>query len=210
MKYSIILFLLSLSALSGFGQDYPFAKDFVDGTIVFKDSSTKTGQLKWFPQQTQKLRFRESEKGETVKYSPEEIAGFSVDTLRFVSLYKFDVYADEYALLGRTSTIKHTFGQVLDTGKFNIYFVSIVGVNAINNAVQTYPNFLFQNTQDTSLGLVAYPFAIRMKDKKYDKAKENLYLLFKDYPDIIQKIRDYKQQDDFFEVINMVKAVNGQ
>lgn len=210
MKYSIILLLLSLSTLLTCGQDYPFAKDFVNGTIIFKDSSQKTGQIKWFPQQTQKLRFRESEKGETVKYSPEEIAGFSADTFKFVSLYKFDVYADDYALRGKTSTIKHTFGQLLDTGKFNIYFVSIVGVNAINNSIQTYPNFLFENTQDTSLGLVAYPFAIRMKDKKYENAKANLYVVFKDYPAIVQKIRDFRQQDDFFEVINMVKVVNRQ
>jgi hypothetical protein len=54
----------------------------------------------------------------------------------------------------------------------------------------------------------AYPFAIRMKDKKYEKAKENLYIFFKDYPQIIEKIKNYKKQDDFFEIINLIKKAN--
>ena len=202
--------LFTLLTFSAFGQNYPFAKDYVNGTIMLKNSSQKTGQLKWFPHQNEKLKFRETEKGETVKYSPEEIAGFSADTLKFVSLYDFDAYSDNYALLGKTSNIKHTFGQLLDAGKFNIYFVLITGYNAISGAIQTYPNFLFQSTQNKSSGLVAYPFAIRMKDKKYDKAKENLNVLFKDYPDIVEKLKKYKQQDDFFEIINMVKVINRQ
>src|SRR6187402_2214242 len=119
----ITLLLFNLLTFSAFGQNYPFAKDFVRGAIIFKDSSQKTGQIKWFPHQNEKLKFRVTEIGEVVKYSPEEIAGFSADTLRFVSLYNFDVYSDNYALLGKTSSIKHTFGQLLDTGKFNIYLV---------------------------------------------------------------------------------------
>lgn len=209
MRQTALLFL-TLLTFSAFGQNYPFTKDFVNGTIVLKDSSQKTGQVKWFPHQNEKLKFRETGKRETVKYSPEEIVGFSADTLKFISLYNFNAYSDNYALLGKTSNIKHTFGQLLDAGKFNIYFVLITGYNAISGAIQTYPNFLFQNTKDNNFGLIAYPFAIRMKDKKYDKAKENLYIMFKDYPDIIEKLKSYKQQDDFFEIINMVKAVNRQ
>ena len=154
------------------------------------------------------MKFRETEKGETIKYSPEDIVGFSTDTFKFVSLLNFEAYADNYALLGKTSTIKHTFGQLLDKGKFNIYFVVITGYNAISGGIQTYPNFLFQNTRDTNFTLVAYPYAIRMKDKKYDKAKENLYVMFKDYPEIVEKLKSYKQQNDFFEIVNLIKAIN--
>ncbi len=204
------LLLLTLLTLSAFGQNYPFAKDFVKGAIIFKDSSHKAGQVKWFPHQNEKLKFIESEKAETTKYSPEEILGFSADTFKFVSLYNFNAYSDNYALLGKTSNIKHTFGQLPEAGKFRIYFVLITGYNAISGAIQTYPNFLFQNTQDNTAGLVAYPVAIRMKNKKYNKAKENLYILFKDYPDIIEKLKNYKQQDNFYEIINMVKETNGR
>jgi hypothetical protein len=204
------LLLLTFLTFSAFGQNYPFAKKFINGIIFFKDSFQKEGQVKWFPHQNEKLRFRETSKGEATKYSPEEIAGFTADTLNFASLYNFEAYSDNYALLGKTSNIKHTFGQLLDKGKFNIYFVLITGYNAIGGTIQTYPNFLFQNTQDNNSGLVAYPFAIRMKDNKYDNAKENLYVLFKDYPDIVEKLKSYRQQDDFFEIINMVKSINRQ
>ena len=47
-----------------------------------------------------------------------------------------------------------------------------------------------------------------MRDKKYEKAKEGLYTFFKDYPDIIEKIRSYKQQDNFFDIIELMKKSN--
>lgn len=207
MRQTLIL-LFSIMAFSASGQTYPFARDFVNGILIFRDSTQRAGQVKWFPSQNEKLKFRETEHGKTTKYSPEEIAGFSVDTLKFVSLYNFEVYSDNYALLGKPTNIRHSFGQLLDSGRFNIYFVIITGYNAIGGTSQNYPNFLFQDTQNNSLGLVAYPFEIRMRGKKYDKAKENLYIMFKDYPAIVEKLRNYKEQDDFFEIINMVKAIN--
>jgi len=206
----IIVLLFSLSGIAAFAQNYSFAKNFVPGSIILKDSSRKAGQVKWFPQQNERLRFRESEKAETIKYSPEEIAGFEVDSLRFASLHDFDAYAAGYALLGKTSHVKHTFGEIRGTGKFNIYFVLITDYNAVGGDNQVYPNFLFQSTQENNSRLVAYPVAIRMKNKKYDKAKEDLYTLFKDYPAIVEKLKNYQQQDDFSEIIDMVKAVNAQ
>lgn len=207
MKQTIFI-LLALLEFSAFGQNYPFAKNFAGGTVILNDFTRKTGQIKWFPHQNEKLKFRENERGETIKYSPEEIAGFMVDTFKFVSLLNFKVYADEYALLGKTSNLKHTFGQLLDTGRFTIYFVLIAGFNALSGSIQTYPNFLFQNARDSGAALIAYPFAIRMKDKKYENAKDDLYALFKDYPEVVEKLRVYKQQDDFFEIVDMVKAIN--
>ncbi|WP_153797589.1 hypothetical protein [Foetidibacter luteolus] len=205
-----LLILTALTFLTGYAysQSYPFVKDFVSGTIIFKDSSTKAGQIKWFPHQNEKLKFREHENAETIKYSPEEIAGFSADTLLFVSLYNFEAFSGNYPLLGKTTHIKHTFGELIDRGKFNIYLVVITGYDAIGGAIQIYPNFLFQNTQDSNSNPVAYPFAIRMRDKKYDKAKVGMQELFKDYPEIVEKINSYKQQDDFYEIINMVKMIN--
>ena len=204
----IVLFLFILLAFSSFAQSYPFMEDFVNGAVILKDSSSKSGQVKWFPSQDQKLKFRETEKGKTIKYSPEEVAGFTVDTFKFSSVSNFEAYAGDYTLLGKTSHIKHTFGQVLGTGKFNVYLVMILGYNAISGGMQTYPNFLFQNSRDSSLAPVAYPVAIRMKDKKYERAKEDLYILFKEYPAIVDKLKKYRQEDNFFEIINMVKAVN--
>jgi len=205
---SLLIILLSFLAMTVFGQDYPFAKTFVDGNIILKDSTQKAGQLKWFPHQNEKLRFKESGNSDTKKYSPGELLGFNVDTLKFVSLFDFEAFADNYALSGKLSKIKQTFGQLLDSGSYNIYLVLITGYNAISGSIQTYPNFLFEKKLDSGYQFAAYPFAIRMKDKKYENAKENLYIFFKDYSNIIDKVKFYNQQDDFFEIINLMKNSN--
>lgn len=207
MRYLIILILTFLT-LSVYGQDYPFARNFVNGTVILKDSSKLTGLIKWFPHQNDKLKFKESESAEIKKYSPEDIIEFTADTLKFVSLFDLEIYSESYALLGMTSKIKHTFGQLLDSGSFNIYFVLITGYDAISDAIRTYPNFYFEKKSDTGNTYAAYPFTVRMRDKKYEKAKENLYLFFKDYPQIIEKIKSYKKRDDFFEIIDLMKKVN--
>lgn len=126
-----ILLLLTFSMFSAFAQNYTFTKNFVNGVIIFKDSTQKSGQVKWFPHQNEKLKFRETEKGKALKYSPEDILGFTAGTVKFVSLYDFDAYADAY-------------------------------------------------------------------------------VLFKDYPAVIEKIKNYKQQDDFFDIVNAIKVVNRQ
>lgn len=207
MRY-LTFILLTFWTMSVSGQDYPFAKNFVNGTIILKDSTKLTGQLKWFPHQNEKLKFRENGNTDTKKYSPEDLIGFTTDTLMFLSLLDLEVYSDNYPLLGKTSKIKRTFGQLLDSGSYNIYFVLITGVDAISGAIQTYPNFYFEKKVDNNFIYAAYPFAIRMKDKKYEKAKENLYLFFKDYPQIIDKIKTYKKQDDFFEIVDLMKNTN--
>lgn len=207
MKHLIII-LLTFWTISVHGQDYPFARNFVSGIIILKDSTQRNGQVKWFPHQNEKLKFRESENDDTKKYSPEDLIGFKVDTLKFVSLFDLEVYADDYALLGKTTKIKHTFGQLLDSGSYNIYFVQITDYSPISGAIQKYSNFIFEKRAGNSYQFAAYPFLIRMKDKKYEKAKENLYVFFKDYPDIIEKIKSFRQPDDFFEIIKLMKGSN--
>jgi hypothetical protein len=208
MKQTLVV-LFSLLTFSSFAQDYKFDKDFVDGSIILKDSTLKAGQIKWDVNQTQRLRFRENGKTSIVKYSPEDIAGFIVGSQKFVSLIDFSVCADTYSLIGRLDKVKRTFGEVIDTGKFNIYLVYIIGVNAISNSILYYPNFLFQKTGSNATGLlVPYPFNIRMKEKKYENAKADLYALFKDYPNIVEAIKIHTKYEDFYDIVEMVKEVN--
>ena len=154
------------------------------------------------------MKFRENEKADTKKYSPEDLLGFTTDTLRFASLFNLEVYAANYALLGQTLKIKHTFGQLLDKGSFNIYLVLISDYNAIAGVAATYPNFIFERKLNGVYQYAAYPAATRMKERKYETAKENLYIFFKDYPDIIEKIKSYKRENTFLEVIELMKNYN--
>lgn len=174
--FIVLAFLLVCAMLNA--QTYSFSKDFKEGVVFLRDSSKKTGQLKWFPSQNEKLRFRQQEKGETQKYSPEEVFGFSVDTPMFASLQNLEVYAENYGLLGMTSKVKQTFGQIVDMGKINVYYVLVTGYNALGGVIQTYPNFVFEKVEDGQNMVVAYPFGIRMRDKKYEKAKVDLYAFF--------------------------------
>lgn len=200
--------LLCLTGLSASAQSYPFAKDFVKGTVILKDSSQKAGLVKWFPSQNEKLKFRETDQASVVKYAPEDIAGFRVDTLTLVSIPPFEAYAEEYPLLSKKSRIKHAFGQLLGGNKFTVCLVPIVGYNALAGSIQTYVNFVFVKKQGGETVCAAYPLAVRMRDKKYEKAKEDLYEFFNGYPEIIEKIKAYKQTDDFFDIVHLITAVN--
>jgi hypothetical protein len=207
MKLFLFLPLLCCSLIS-FEQNYSFTKNFVPGIITLKDSSQRSGQIKWFADQNEKLKFRENDNADTKKYMPEDLIGFATDTLKFRSLFNFEAYSTDFALLGKTTKIKQCFGQLLDSGKFNIYLVFISGYNALAGGIQTDLNFVFERKTDSANQYVAYPFAMRMKDKRYESAKENLYTFFKDYPAIIDKIKTYKQQDDFFAIVDLMKSLN--
>ncbi|MFY1045615.1 hypothetical protein [Chryseobacterium sp. GP-SGM7] len=207
MKYILGLSLL-LCTFFSYAQNYPFATEFVTGKVVLKDLSEQNGQIKWYPTQNDKLHFRTDEKAKPTKYNPSDIAGFSSENLKFVPLYNFKAYADNFALVGTPTKITETFGEVVSEGKFNIYFTSIRGYNALSRTLENYHNFVFQDANDPEKKLYAYPYMIRMKEKKYEKAKEDLYILFKDYPKIIEKIKAFKKEDDFSEVVKMIENLN--
>ncbi|MFN4365459.1 hypothetical protein [Chryseobacterium hispalense] len=204
--------LLSLvfifTAVFSYGQDYVFATEFASGKVILKDSSEISGQIKWYPSQNDKLRFRKNENENPIKYTPDDLISFSSGDMKFVPLHNFQAYADNYALIGTPTKIQNTFGQVISEGKFNIYLTSIRGYNAIARTPEDYLNFVFTDTSDPDKKLYAYPYMIRMKEKKYEKAKENLYGLFKDYPEIIEKIRAYKKENNFLEIIDMIDHIN--
>jgi hypothetical protein len=207
MKY-LFFISISLFSISVFGQHYPFAKEFVDGTIILKDSTIKKGQIKWFPHQNEKLRFRTNENSELVKYSPDELQGFYTDSLQFKSLFNLEMIGGSYPLLEKPTKVKHIFGEVLDTGKFNIYFITFSDVDLLSSSPAMYMNFLFEKKNDSISNYSAFPFIMRMKDKKYEKIKENLLAFFTDYPQALEKIKIYKKEDDFFEVVNFLKQLN--
>lgn len=152
------------------------------------------------------MKFRPDDEPETIKYSPSEILGFKTGKFIFKSLFNIDLYAENYPLLGKTSLLKQSFGQVVHQGKINIYFILYHGVDPISGAA-VFHNIVFEKVSDGRKEYAAYPTVMRMRDKKYEKAKENLYQFFSDYPEIIEKIKQYKQQNDFFEVVESVKQI---
>ena len=207
MKY-LILLCISVLTLSASAQNYPFANDFSIGSILLNDGTQKLGYIKWFPAQEEKLIFREDADGEKKKYKPEELHGFIVDTLKFISLSNFDVYAADYAFLGNTSHVKHSFGQLIDSGSFTIYLVLFRSYDALSGTIESYPNFLFERKTDSGFQYAAFPYDIRMTDKKYERAKENLFIFFRDYPEITERIKLYKRQDSFLDIIMSMKKIN--
>lgn len=204
----LTLFLLFFTINVNAQPTYPFARDFTNGKIFINDSTQITGQIKWLPHQNSKLQFRQNENAATDKYAPGEITSFSTDKLVFKALFDLDVYAESYPLIGKTTRIKHTFGEVLSTGIFNIYYVMVTGYNPVSGVAEIYPNIYFEKKVNNEYVYAAYPIGIRMKDKKYEKAKEQLYVFFKDYPGITDQIKLYKKQDDFFKIVATIAQQN--
>ena len=66
MKQLINLVFLFFS-LFFYAQNYPFATEFTSGKVILKDSSEISGQIKWYPSQNDKLRFKKNE-NENYKY----------------------------------------------------------------------------------------------------------------------------------------------
>ena len=212
-KIGFILFMAILmfsGVLSAQTQQpsYPFSRDFKPGLIFLNDGTQKSGLIKWFAAQEEKLVFRENEKAPKQKFPPEELAGFQVDSFRFRSISGFEVYGNDFALLGKMSAIKHTFGHLLNSGRVNTYLVYYSGYNALGGAIQSYPNFVFERKTDSGNIYVAYPVEMRMRDKKFEKVKENLLSFFWDYPEIVEKIKTLQQQSGLAEVLNQVKKLN--
>ena len=190
--------------LEATAQDFPFTRNFVSATIILKDSKQKTGFVKWNTNQNERLRFKSSINGDEVKYSPSDLPGFQVDTLKYKSLFDLEVYAENYPLLGKTSKLKQTFGQILHQGKINIYLTAYHGYEAMSGA-GIFLNIVFEKLSNGRKEYTSYPILMRMKDKKYEAAKDRLYSFFADYPLIVEKIKQYNQRQDFFEVISLIK-----
>jgi hypothetical protein len=186
---------------------YPFASNFTRGIIQFPDGSQKTGLIKWYPAQEEKLIFRENEKAPKQKFPPEELAGFQVDSLRFRSISEFKVYGNDFVLLGKMTKVSHTFGQLIDSGKVNSYLVYYSGYNALAGSPQSYLNILFEKKTDSGYVYAAFPVDMRMRDKKFEKVKDSLILFFSDYPAVAEKLKFLRQQDDFTDILNLLKKM---
>jgi hypothetical protein len=212
-KTAFFLFIVTL-LFSGtlFAQtqqpSYPFSRDFKPGRIFLNDGTQKSGLIKWFAAQEEKLLFRENEKAPKQKFPPEELAGFQVDSFRFHSISGFAVYGNDFALLGKMSEIKHTFGQWIDSGKVNAYLVYYSGYNALAGAAQSYLNIVFERKTDSGNIYAAYPVDLRMKDKKFERVKDNLQAFFSGYPEAAEKIKTLQQQNGVAEILNLVKNLH--
>ncbi|TGN24314.1 hypothetical protein [Empedobacter tilapiae] len=204
---TILLITLMISSLVINAQEYSFAKDFVTGKVTLNDLSELNGELKWTPSHDSDLKFRKTKDDKVTKYNPNEIIGFTVDKMSFVSLKNLIVCSDNYALIGQTTKIKESFAQVVSKGKFNIYLITLAGYNPISRAPEDYLNFIFQDATNEKNNLIAYSYLIRMKEKKYEKAKADLYILFKDYPEVIEKIKSFNKENSFLELIEMISKI---
>lgn len=189
-------------------QSYPFAKDFVPGTITMKDATQKKGLIKWFPSPTEKLRFKPNEEQEE-KYAVNDLQGFNTDSLQFKTLSNLEVYGEDFPLLNRMSKLKQTFAQVVYTGKINVYYVLYFGYDALEGKYVTYPNIIFEKTKEEKPEYAAFPVMIKMQDKKYEKAKQKLYPFFKDYPAIQQKLKQYYLDSNIFSLVEFIKTNSG-
>jgi hypothetical protein len=205
---SLIIIVGMLISWSVRAQSYPFAKDFVPGTITMKDATQKKGLIKWFPSPNEKLRFKPNNEQEE-KYAIADLQGFKTDSLQFKTLINLEVYGEDYPLLNKMSNLHQTFAQVVYTGNINIYYVLYYGYDALQGGFVTYPNIIFEKIKEEKQEYAAFPVMIRMQDKKYEQAKQKLYPFFKEYPAIQQKLKQYHLDSNIFSLVEFIKTNSG-
>lgn len=187
-------------------QNYPFAKYFVEGTITLKDATQKKGLIKWSPYPNEKLRFKLHDLHED-KYAITDLLGFETDSMQFKTLTNLQVYGEDFSLSNRMSVLNHTFAQVIYTGKINIYYVLYYGYDATQGSIVTYPNIIFEKTKEEKQEYAAFPVNIKMKEKKYEKAKQNLVPFFSDYPAILEKLKLYSRESNIISLVEYIKTM---
>jgi hypothetical protein len=77
----------------------------------------------------------------------------------------------------------------------------------LQGGVVTYPNLIFEKTKNDRHEYAAYPVLIRMREKKYEQAKQKLYHFFSEYPAILEKLKLYSLDSDIFSLVNFIKQI---
>jgi hypothetical protein len=205
---TLALLLVLFAVGPAHAQLYPYAGQYVKGTLLMADSTSRSGEVMWVAHQNQKLRFRTDERSEPVKYGPTDIIGFVADTFPFVALHDIRVWAENAAVIGKTSRIKHVFAQQLFAGTYTVHMVFIEAYDGVSGAIQSYPNLLFQRSDQPGASSVPFPYGVRMRDDRFDKTKEQLYALFADHPQVVERLRGLTKQDDPATLIGVVMAID--
>jgi hypothetical protein len=187
-------------------QNYPFAQQFVPGTITLRDATQKKGLIKWFPSPNEKLRFKINEEQEE-KFGCTDLQGFSTDSLQFKTLTNLEVYGEDFTSRNRLSVLKQSFAQVIYTGTINIYYVLYYGYDARRGGITTFPNIIFEKTREDKQEYAAFPVLTKMHEKKYEQAKQNLYPFFSDFPDIQEKLKKYHQNNNIISLVEFIKKI---
>lgn len=203
---SLIIVVCLLITCSVSAQDYPFIKNFVSGTIILKNGTRKTGLIKWFPDPSEKLRFKWNEEADEEKYQIPDLQGFITDTLHFKMLSNLEIYGEKYPLLNRMSKLKYTFAQIIYAGRINVYYVLYNGYDALQGYT-AYPNLVFEKTKDNKPEYAAFPLYIRMREKRYEEAKERLLPFFSEYPGIQEKLKTFNRTTNMLNFIDSLKQI---
>lgn len=193
-------------ACSVSAQNYPFAKQFVPGTITLNDATQKKGLIKWFPSPNEKLRFKADEAQEE-KFGITDLQGFTTDSLQFKTLTGLTVYGEDFASRNKLSVLKQSFAQIIYTGNINIYYVLYYGYDSRQGCINTYPNIIFEKNQDENPEYAAFPVLTKLNEKKYDQAKQNLYPFFSEYPAIQEKLKHYRQNNNIITLVEFIKKI---
>lgn len=187
-------------------QNYPFAQQFVPGTIILNDATQKKGLIKWFPSPNEKLRFKPNDEQEE-KFGVTDLQGFSTDSLQFKTLTNLEVYGEDFTSRNKLSVLKESFAQVIYTGKINIYYVLYYGYDPRRGGITTFPNIIFEKTRAEKQEYAAFPVLTKMNEKKYEQAKQNLFPFFSDFPAIQEKLKRYHQQNNIISLVEFIKQI---
>lgn len=181
-------------------QDYDFIDEYTPGQIVYADSTIARGLLKWNMPANGKVRFKRAPEADAVKIRPDEILGFSIAGIEFTKLENVPSVSVEFALVGITTKIDRIYARVLHRGPFDVYKVHIPAYKPVNGSMMTVVNYVFAKDDR----LICFPEGLRMKDKRYEKAKKKLMKFFAGYDEIVDRIAEYDKRDSCEPIVEAV------
>lgn len=202
MKFFLLLFTAIVSHAL-FSQVGKFNQEFRPGYILVQDGPKTSGLLKIYLTQSEKLKFKVGESGTLVKYSPDLIQGFEIDSSSFRSLFKLELFG----AMGKKRSIHSCFGQEVSSGKIEAYYVYLGDYNPFANANEVFLNLYLVKRNGERF---AVPILHRFGKKRFLRIKEELMTFFADEPDVQTKIESLDRANGFADVVNFVKEYNGE
>ncbi|NNC85310.1 MAG: hypothetical protein HKN75_04455 [Bacteroidia bacterium] len=207
MKYFLIL-LISITCFPGilFSQNIPHEKEFKKGHILMADSTELNGYLNFYKSHTGKVKFKESIDGELIKYSPDEIVSFSIDTVVFESLKDIKIIGP----LGASTPVKKCFGELLTSGKISINLIYYIGHDPFAGSNKYYLNFCLTKKDSSENLTICIPYNQRLKMNRIEKEKKKLIEFLNAPEEINNLINSMTRESGLVETVEIIKKYNSE
>jgi hypothetical protein len=182
------------------------------GHILLPDSTKTVGLIKVAGSRRSDIYFKKTVNEKAVRYRPSELSGYSVDTLKYISLLNVPVFGSQVTF-GKVTVEKELFGLVKAEGKIKVFQVVAYGYDPLTES-KSFVNYIFQKQVGDSLASIPFPLLVPLSKKRYQKAVDDLSAFFTGYPQIQDFLKTWKRPtshdgiEQYDKLIALVKDIH--